>query len=195
MHHEPSTAARPAHAHGPWAAAPPHPSPAPMPKVMTRPRRRPGGPRPPATRPPGSRPPGSRPPGRHDSRVPEPRRPHQPLRPVQPPPHPSELFTERLLLVLSGQRPLHWVARHIAHTAYDDLARLAESRPLGTAGGHRPAVHRVGHYEVRPGVFEVFARVGAGTALRALAFRLHRGDDQRWRCTAVEVAGPPLHRG
>ncbi|MFE6400755.1 Rv3235 family protein [Streptomyces alboflavus] len=191
--HEPTTASRPAH--DPRTAPRPHTPPAPMPKVMTRPRRRPGGPRPPATRPPGGRPPGTRPPGRHDTRVPEPRRPHRPLTPVQPPPHPTELFTERLMLVLSGQRPLHWVARHIAHTAYDDLARLAESRPLGTVGGHRPAVHRVGHYEVRPGVFEVFARVGAGTALRALAFRLHRGDDQRWRCTAVEVAGPPLHRG
>ncbi|MVO84852.1 hypothetical protein GPA10_08735 [Streptomyces sp. p1417] len=97
--------------------------------------------------------------------------------------------------MLSGQRPVHAVARHIAHTAYDDLVRLAELLPLRSVGGHRPAVRRVGHYEVRPGVFEVFARVGAGPALRALAFRLHLGDDERWRCTAVEVAGPGAHRG
>ncbi|MFH8792148.1 Rv3235 family protein [Streptomyces sp. NPDC017941] len=146
---------------------------------MTRPRR-PTGPRPAATRPPTSRPP-----GRTDPRRPSPRR-----IPAQPPPHPAELFTELLLLVLSGQRPVHAVARHIAHTAYDDLVRLAELLPLRSVGGHRPAVQRVGHYEVRPGVFEVFARVGAGPALRALAFRLHLGDDERWRCTAVEVAGP-----
>ncbi|MFH8986493.1 Rv3235 family protein [Streptomyces sp. NPDC017940] len=154
------------------------PSPA-LRKIMTRPRR-PTGPRPAATRPPASRPP-----GRTDPRRPSPRR-----IPAQPPPHPAELFTELLLLVLSGQRPVHAVARHIAHTAYDDLVRLAELLPLRSVGGHRPAVQRVGHYEVRPGVFEVFARVGAGPALRALAFRLHLGDDERWRCTAVEVAGP-----
>ncbi|KUF13715.1 hypothetical protein AT728_39410 [Streptomyces silvensis] len=97
--------------------------------------------------------------------------------------------------MLSGQRPVHAVARHIAHTAYDDLVRLAELLPLRSVGGHRPAVRRVGHYEVRPGVFEVFARVGAGPALRALAFRLHLGDDERWRCTAVEVAEPGTRQG
>ncbi|MER7349499.1 Rv3235 family protein [Streptomyces aurantiacus] len=162
-------------------------------KIMTRPRRpagtHPGDTRPPTarpgdSRPAGTRPPTGRPPGRHDPRRPASR----PRRiPAQPPPHPAELFTELLLLVLSGQRPVHAVARHVAHTAYDDLVRLAERLPLRSVGGHRPAVQRVGHYEVRPGVFEVFARVGAGPALRALAFRLHRGDDERWRCTAVEV--------
>ncbi|MFD5701858.1 Rv3235 family protein [Streptomyces lasiicapitis] len=169
-------------------------------KIMTRPRRpagtRPGDTRPPTThlggphpagpRPTGPRPPAGRPPSRQDPRRPSGSRPRR--IPAQPPPHPAELFTELLLLVLSGQRPVHAVARHIAHTAYDDLVRLAELLPLRSVGGHRPAVQRVGHYEVRPGVFEVFARVGAGPALRALAFRLHQGDDERWRCTAVEVA-------
>lgn len=143
-----------------------------MRKVMTRGRTRPA-----------SRPPTGRPPGRRDSRAPGGR----PQRiPAQPPPHPSELFTERLLLVLSGQKPVHWVARHVVHTAFDDLIRLAELQPL-SVDGLRPAVQRIGHYEPRPGVFEVFARVGAGSRLRALAFRLHLGEDQRWRCTAVEV--------
>ncbi|WP_225987157.1 Rv3235 family protein [Streptomyces spectabilis] len=156
-----------------------------MPKVMTRPRR------PSSTRPAASRPPAGRPPGRPDPRRPG-SRSHRV--PAQPPPHPAELFTELLLLVLSGQRPVHAVARHVAHTAYDDLVRLAELLPLRSVGGHRPAVRRVGHYEVRPGVYEVFARVGAGPALRALAFRLHRGDDERWRCTAVEVDSGVRHR-
>lgn len=151
-----------------------------MQKVMTRPRPRPV-------------PTSTRPPGRTDPRRPTaartPRTPTRPLRtPPQPPPHPTELFTERLLLVLSGQRPVHWAARHIAHTAFDDLTRLADQTPLNV-NGRRPTIHRIGHYEPRPGVYEVFARIGAGPALRALAFRLHLGADQRWRCTAVEVGG------
>ncbi|TGB08078.1 Rv3235 family protein [Streptomyces sp. MZ04] len=148
-----------------------------MHKVMTRPR---------------SRPAITRPPGRKD-----PRRPTAQTRPPrtapQPPPHPTELFTERLLLVLSGQKPVHWAARHIANTAFDDLARLAEHTPLNV-DGRRPTIHRIGHYEPSPGVYEVFARIGTGPALRALAFRLHLGADQRWRCTAVEVAAPGRSR-
>ncbi|GAA1940152.1 hypothetical protein GCM10009837_77850 [Streptomyces durmitorensis] len=150
-----------------------------MQKVMTRPR-----PRPATT---------TRPPGRTDPRRPSAaaRTPTRPLRtPPQPPPHPTELFAERLLLVLSGQKPVHWAARHIAHTAFDDLTRLAELAPFNV-NDRRPTIHRIGHYEPRPGVYEVFARIGAGSALRALAFRLHLGDDQRWRCTAVEVGAPP----
>ncbi|WP_069886987.1 Rv3235 family protein [Streptomyces luteocolor] len=106
--------------------------------------------------------------------------------PPNPPPHPTELFAERLVLVLSGQRPMHWVARHIANTAFDDLARLAEHRPL-CADGHRPTVHRIGHYQPHPEAYEVFARVATGPRLRALAFRLALGADRRWRCTAVEL--------
>ncbi|MEU1022724.1 Rv3235 family protein [Streptomyces sp. NPDC005900] len=141
-----------------------------MRKVMTRPRPRPS----------ASRPPTGRPPTRRDSR--------RPLRaiPAQPPPHPTEVFAERLLLVLSGQRPLHWVARHIANTAYDELARLAELAPL-CADGHRPTIHRIGHYQPHPDAYEVFARVAAGPRLRALAFRLALGPDRKWRCTAVET--------
>ncbi|MFJ2774504.1 Rv3235 family protein [Streptomyces sp. NPDC087300] len=159
-----------------------------MRKVMTRPRRRP----------PTGRPSTSRPPTRTDSRGPTPSgRPANPGRtpvpaapptiPAQPPPHPTEVFAERLVLVLSGQRPLYWVARHIANTAFDDLARLAELRPLGTDGAHRPTIHRIGHYQPHPETYEVFARIATGPRLRALAFRLHRGADRRWRCTAVET--------
>ncbi|WP_306333541.1 Rv3235 family protein [Streptomyces sp. KL118A] len=137
---------------------------------MTRPR-----PRPTTTRPPAGRPP-----TRTDTR-----RTLRPI-PAQPPPHPTEVFAERLVLVLSGQRPMHWVARHIANTAFDELARLAELRPLST-DGHRPTIHRIGHYQPRPETYEVFARVATGPRLRALAFRLTLGQDRRWRCTAVET--------
>ncbi|MFE6163772.1 Rv3235 family protein [Streptomyces sp. NPDC056486] len=149
---------------------------------------------------PRTRPMTTRPPGRTDTRRPTAakaataataaRTAARPLRtPPQPPPHPTELFTERLLLVLSGQKPVHWAARHIAHTAFDDVTRLAELAPLNV-NGRRPTIHRIGHYEPRPGVYEVFARIGTGPTLRALAFRLHLGADQRWRCTAVEVGAP-----
>ncbi|QEV18398.1 Rv3235 family protein [Streptomyces alboniger] len=145
-----------------------------MRKVMTRPRPRPS----------AARPPAGRPPTRKDSRRPADRTP-RPV-PAKPPPHPTEVFTERLLLVLSGQRPLYWVARHIANTAFDDLARLAERTPL-RANGHRPTVHRIGHYQPHPEAYEVFARIATGPRLRALAFRLALGPDRKWRCTAVEM--------
>ncbi|MER6570883.1 Rv3235 family protein [Streptomyces sp. NPDC001093] len=104
---------------------------------------------------------------------------------------PTDLFADRLLAVLSGQRPVHWMLRHTAGRAYDDLTRLAERSPLRTRGG-RPVVHDIGYYVPSEGALEVFARIAAGDQLRALAFRLERGQDRRWRCTAVETG--PRHQ-
>ncbi|GLX53500.1 hypothetical protein Shyhy01_64500 [Streptomyces hygroscopicus subsp. hygroscopicus] len=104
------------------------------------------------------------------------------------PPRPTDLFADRLLAVLSGQRPVHWMLRHTAGRAYDDLARLAARAPLRTRGA-RPVVRDIGYYVAREGALEVFARIAAGSRLRALAFRLELGADLRWRCTAVET-GP-----
>lgn len=106
-----------------------------------------------------------------------------------PQPRPTDLFADRLLAVLSGQRPVHWMLRHTAGRAYDDLARLAEHGPL-RAHGTRPVVRDIGYYVARPGAVEAFARIGAGDQLRAMAFRLEQGADLRWRCTAVELGGP-----
>ncbi|MFR9800152.1 Rv3235 family protein [Streptomyces sp. MS06] len=107
-----------------------------------------------------------------------------------PPPRPSDVFADLLLAVLSGQRPVHAMLRHTAGRAYDELVRLAERGPLRTTRGVRPVVRDIGYYEPRPGVLEVFARIGAGDRLRAMAFRLERGPNLRWRCTAVELGGP-----
>ncbi|MFI1677315.1 Rv3235 family protein [Streptomyces sp. NPDC020607] len=181
-----------------------------MRKVMTRPR-----PRPTTTRPPGGRPPTRKDsrtpalaptPNRTPTHTPAPPAPPAPRLialpappapprtiPPQPPPHPTEIFAERLVLVLSGQRPMHWVARHIANTAFDELARLAELRPLCT-DGHRPTIHRIGHYQPHPETYEVFARIATGPKLRALAFRLTLGADRKWRCTAVETGAPTPSR-
>ncbi|MEU2061597.1 Rv3235 family protein [Streptomyces sp. NPDC013455] len=110
-------------------------------------------------------------------------------RPAAGPPRPTDVFADRLLAVLSGQRPVHWMLRHTAGRAYDDLARLAARSPLRTRGT-RPVVSDIGYYVPSEGALEVFARIAAGDQLRALAFRLERGEDLRWRCTAVETGAP-----
>ncbi|MFE9926757.1 Rv3235 family protein [Streptomyces sp. NPDC005774] len=111
-----------------------------------------------------------------------------PRRPV-PQPRPTDHFAELLLAVLSGQRPVHSMLRHTVGRAYDELADLAERGPLRTRGT-RPVVRDIGYYVPREGALEVFARIGAGDRLRAMAFRLEQGHDLRWRCTAVELGGP-----
>ncbi|GGQ70179.1 Rv3235 family protein [Streptomyces flaveolus] len=111
-----------------------------------------------------------------------------PRRPV-PQLRPTDHFAELLLDVLSGRRPVHAMLRHTVGRAYDELARLAERGPLRTRGT-LPVVRDIGYYEARPGALEVFARIGAGDQLRAMAFRLEQGRDLRWRCTAVELGGP-----
>ncbi|MER7688978.1 Rv3235 family protein [Streptomyces sp. NPDC097610] len=114
--------------------------------------------------------------------------------PTAPPqPRPTDLFADRLLAVLSGQRPVHCMLRHTAGRAYDELAWLAERGPLRTRGT-RPVVRDIGYYVPRPGAIEAFARIGAGDRLRAMAFRLEQGPDLRWRCTAVELGGPRMPR-
>ncbi len=102
---------------------------------------------------------------------------------------PTDVFAERLVGVLSGQLPVHSMLRHTVGRAYDDLARLAERGVLRTRGGVRPVVRDIGYYVARAGALEVFVRVGAGERVRALAFRLERGEDRRWRCVAID-AGP-----
>ncbi|MGW1213412.1 Rv3235 family protein [Streptomyces sp. NPDC002499] len=114
-------------------------------------------------------------------------------RPPAPQPRPTDVFADRLLAVLSGQRPVHWMLRHTAGRAYDELALLADRTPLRTRGA-RPVVRDIGYFVPREGAIEAFARIGAGDQLRAMAFRLEQGVDLRWRCTAVEMGGPrPTH--
>jgi hypothetical protein len=115
-----------------------------------------------------------------------------PLR-TPPQPRPTDLFADLLLAVLSGQRPVHSMLRHTAGRAYDELAWLAERGPLRTRGT-RPVVRDVGYEVPRPGAIEAFARIGAGDQLRAMAFRLEKGHDLRWRCTAVELGGTRMPR-
>ncbi|MEU6814738.1 Rv3235 family protein [Streptomyces sp. NPDC046860] len=136
-----------------------------------------------------------RPPTRHDTRRPGAAPTRTPVRgrTATARTRPTDLFADRLLAVLSGQRPVHWMLRHTAGPAYDDLVRLAERAPLRTRGS-RPTVRDLGWFVPREGALEVFARIAAGDHLRALAFRLEKSHDLRWRCTAVELAAPSTRR-
>ncbi|MDT0495077.1 Rv3235 family protein [Streptomyces griseus] len=134
----------------------------------------------------------TRPAGRRDQRrpraVPPQRSRHQPHRP----PRPHQWFAERLLAVLSGQRPVHWMLGHTVGDAYDQLAELAPSTPLGAARGARPVLRHCHGAQPATGVVEAFASIAAGDRVRAMAFRLEQGPDHRWRCAAVELGGERL---
>jgi hypothetical protein len=84
--------------------------------------------------------------------------------------------------------------RHTAGRAYDELAWLAERGTLRMPRGTNPVVRDIGYFVPRPGAIEAFARIGTGTRLSAMAFRLEHGPDHRWRCTAVELGGPRMPR-
>ncbi|MEU4210333.1 Rv3235 family protein [Streptomyces sp. NPDC026206] len=105
--------------------------------------------------------------------------------------HPRYWFAERLLLTLSGQRPVHWMLGHTLPPAYDQLAELAPGAPLRPAAPQRaaPFVRHCDEFQPRPGVIEAFARIASGDRLQALAFRLEHCPDLRWRCSAVELGG------
>ncbi|MFE5730413.1 Rv3235 family protein [Streptomyces sp. NPDC056528] len=136
-----------------------------------RPRTAPGGPA--GTRPRGSA--GTRP------RTPERGAPRA------LPPH--TVFAERLLAVLSGERPVHWMLGHTLGEAYEQLVRLAPETPL-RSHGPRPVLRRCS-VQAHPaqGAVEAFATIATGARVRAMAFRLERGADLRWRCAAVELDG------
>ncbi|MGI5469053.1 Rv3235 family protein [Streptomyces sp. CA-132043] len=106
---------------------------------------------------------------------------------------PHRWFADQLVLTLSGRRPVHALLGHALPAAYDRLAELAPQAPLRPAGPYRrdpePRVRDCGVYSPRRGVIEAFARITAGDRVRALAFRLERGDDARWRCAALDI-GP-----
>ncbi|WP_435057133.1 Rv3235 family protein [Streptomyces sp. bgisy060] len=146
------------------------------PSPTPRPRTAPGGPA-------GTRPRGTAGPRPHGPAQGGPRR----TAPRTLPPH--TVFAERLLAVLSGERPVHWMLGHTVGAAYEQLVRLAPHTPLRSPGP-RPALRRCSVQVHSPrSVVEAFATITTGARVRAMAFRLERGDDQRWRCAAVELDG------
>ncbi|GAA2636123.1 Rv3235 family protein [Streptomyces axinellae] len=130
----------------------------------------------------------TRPPGRRDSRRPADsalRAAAHLARERQPP----FWFARRLLLVLSGQCPVHTLLAHARGPAYDRLSALAPEAPLRPRGTDRstPAVLEARGTQPREGVIEAFARITTGARQRAMAFRLELCPDNRWRCTAIEL--------
>ncbi|MFE5796981.1 Rv3235 family protein [Streptomyces sp. NPDC056503] len=98
-------------------------------------------------------------------------------------------FAERLLAVLSGERPVHSMLGLTVGEAYEQLVRLAP-RTVARGLGPRPVLRRcAAQPHSGDAVLEVFASLAAGHRVRALAFRLERGEDHRWRCAAVELDG------
>jgi hypothetical protein len=100
-------------------------------------------------------------------------------------------FASRLVLVLSGQRPVHTLLGHTRSSAYEQLAGLASHAPLRPRGTDRssPAVLDARGSRPSDGVIEAFARIVTGDRQRAMAFRLELCPDRRWRCAAVELDG------
>lgn len=100
-------------------------------------------------------------------------------------------FASRLVLVLSGQRPVHTLLGHVRGPAYEQLSGLAHHAPLRPRGADRtaPAVLDARGSRPRDGVIEAFARIVTGDRQRAIAFRLELCTDRRWRCAAVELDG------
>lgn len=142
------------------------------------------------------------PPGRRDSRRPGSRHPDSAAgrpsasalraaaareRERQPP----YWFASRLVLVLSGQQPVHTLLRYTRSSAYETLSGLASHAPLRPRGADRtsPAVLDARGSQPRDGVIEAFARIVTGDRQRAIAFRLELCPDRRWRCAAVELDG------
>lgn len=102
---------------------------------------------------------------------------------------PHDWFASQLLLVLSGQRPVHALLGHTLGEAYDQLVHLASGAPLRPTEhtDSAPVVSAVGAFQPQLGAVEVFARITVGNRLRALAFRLECGRNGRWLCSAVEL--------
>ncbi|MFD9034362.1 Rv3235 family protein [Streptomyces sp. NPDC059567] len=107
-------------------------------------------------------------------------------RPRALPPH--ALFAERLLAVLSGERPVHWMLGMTVGEAYEQLVQLAPETPFRSLGA-RPVLRTCRFHPPRTDAVEVCATVATGERIRAMAFRLERGADRRWRCAAVELDG------
>ncbi|MFD7959511.1 Rv3235 family protein [Streptomyces zaomyceticus] len=167
-------------------ATPPHPATATTRPRTPRPRTAPGGPA--GTRPRG--PAGTHPRTTAPSGTTAPPRTAPPRTTAPPralPPH--TVFAERLLAVFSGERPVHWMLGHTVGEAYEQLVRIAPETPLRSLGP-RPVLRRCS-VQVHEGrtVVEAFATIATGPRVRAMAFRLERGADHRWRCAAVELDG------
>jgi Family of unknown function (DUF6459) len=113
----------------------------------------------------------------------------------QPPPDnagdwPSQ-FAQVLAETLAGSRPAHQLTPWTTEQARQRIRQLGPA----LATDQRPRVRRVVTSAPSQDVLELSAVVGFGSRVRALAFRLERGETrpyratgERWCCTAIESA-------
>jgi Family of unknown function (DUF6459) len=95
-------------------------------------------------------------------------------------------FTQAVVEVLAGDRPLTQLVRWTTTGVYDDVATLIVGPGAGPAGACRGVVHSVHVSQPADGVAEVAAMVRRGARSTAVALRME-GLDGRWQCTALEL--------
>ena len=110
-----------------------------------------------------------------------------PATPMRPRPDPSRFsrqFTQGVLEVLSGHRPMVQLSRHVSPGVQRGLTRAGDRHPL--EGPTAPTLHSLHLSEPATGVCEMSAIVVVGARYRALAARLEWKIDH-WRCTALQI--------
>jgi hypothetical protein len=95
----------------------------------------------------------------------------------------SGQFTQAVVEVLAGDRPLSQLVRWTTSGVFDDLAGRIDAAPSEPARGVVRSLHVS---EPADGIAEVAASVRRGPRCTALALRLE-GLDGRWQCTALEL--------
>ena len=93
-------------------------------------------------------------------------------------------FTQAMVEVLAGDRPLTQLVRWTSAEVYDELAGRVVTPSVGE--GSRGVVRSLHVSAPADGVAEVAALVRRGARSTALALRLE-GLDGRWQCTALEL--------
>jgi hypothetical protein len=106
--------------------------------------------------------------------------------PIAVPPH--VWFAGRLLEVLVGRRPVGSLAGRVPEETYDQLWRLVTARADWRRLARRPHLRRCRCAPTPSGALEVTAVIALDhDCVRALAFRLERGPERTWHCTAIEA--------
>jgi hypothetical protein len=95
-------------------------------------------------------------------------------------------FSQAVVEVLAGDRPLAQLVRWTTTGVYDELSGLIAGPGVARSDAARGVVRSVHVSEPADGVAEICALVRRGARSTAVALRLE-GLDGRWQCTAVEL--------
>jgi hypothetical protein len=95
-------------------------------------------------------------------------------------------FSQALVEVLAGDRPLAQLVRWTSTGVYDEVSGLIAGPGVARSDATRGVVRSVHVSEPADGVAEICALVRRGARSTAVALRLE-GLDGRWQCTALEL--------